>query len=232
MVDRAKLADIPALAGASREAVTALLRYAYAVSFRPEQRVISPYNPARRLIFMGKGLAALEGVSVDGKQRIAYLYRPGDVIGSRFMIDTPDSGHDVVALTDVEGIAVKVGDLERIGQEYPQVLFGLTRSFVRRLDSLLNRLLRCTTDEVPVRLGGVLLDLSNDGHGTWRPLDHRLPHRVLAEIVGASRPHVSAVLGELEESGAVRRGGRGSSLQVCPDQLREMIHQGAVRGVA
>ncbi len=232
MVDRGALAGIPALAGATREALTALSRHAYAVSFRPEQRVISRYNPARRLIFMGKGLAALEGVSVGGKQRIACLYRPGDVIGSRFLIDTSDSGHEVVALTDVEGIAIKVGDLERIGLVYPQILFGLTRSFVRRLDSLMNRLLCCTTDEVPVRLGGVLLDLSNEGHGAWRPLDHRLPHRVLAEIVGASRPHVSAILGELEESGAVRRGGRANSLQVCPDQLREMIHQGAERGVA
>lgn len=229
MIARAALADVPTLSGAPEEALEALARLAYEVSFDTGQRVIPMFRPTRRLVFARDGLAALTGVSSQGKQRIAFLYRPGDVIGSRFLVETPESEYEVVALTDVEGLAVRVEDLERVGEDHPEVLFDLTRAFARRVDRLCERLLTATTLDVPVRLARVLLDLSGNGDGTWRSLDHRLPHRVLAEIIGASRPHVSAVLGELEEAGAVRRGGRGARLEVCPDRLAEIVCRGGAQ---
>ena len=86
------------------------------------------------------------------------------------------------------------------------------------------RALSAMTAEVPIRLCQLLLDFADgnaeDGDG-FAPLGHHLTHETMSQIIGASRPHTSTVLGSLEEFGAVRRKtARGLT-----------VHRGRLRGI-
>jgi hypothetical protein len=76
-----------------------------------------------------------------------------------------------------------------------------------------------------VRLSQLLLDFaapSNpDGNG-FVPLAYSLTHETMAQIVGASRPHTSTVLRDLELAGAVQRRSR-RGLLIHPERLREIV---------
>jgi CRP-like cAMP-binding protein len=57
------------------------------------------------------------------------------------------------------------------------------------------------------------------------PLSYPLTHEVMAQIVGASRPHTSTVLRDLEELGVVQRKSR-RGLLVSPARLAEIVENG------
>lgn len=228
MVAPDRLATFPLFHALPKRAIEALAQVACPLSFRSGQRMVSLNDPARRISLVFDGVAGLTGVTVDGAERITYLYRRGDVIGSRFLAEAHEATCEVVALTGVEGVGVEIEDVERIGDAHPELLLAVTRSFADRMYRLCDRLLLATTLEVPVRLSAALLDLHDarggDGDG-WHSLVARFPHRILAEIVGASRPHVSAVLGDLEEAGGIRRNGR-HELRVRPARLERIVRDG------
>ena len=86
-------------------------------------------------------------------------------------------------------------------------------------------MLALVSAEVPQRLSRLLLELAEDRTGPrleFVPLVHPLTHEQMAQAVGASRPHVSSVLRDLEEAGAVRRG-RGRDLRVAPARLAQLL---------
>jgi CRP-like cAMP-binding protein len=98
----------------------------------------------------------------------------------------------------------------------------------RQLVAMTERVMTATSAEVPVRLSQLLLEFAG-GDGSdleaFVPLAHPLTHESMAQIIGASRPHTSTVLRDLEGRGAVqRRSGRG--LLVRPSRLRNIVEYG------
>lgn len=78
----------------------------------------------------------------------------------------------------------------------------------KRLEQLSTSILATMSVEVPIRLAKLLLDFAGDpgpGPGEFVPLIFPLTHEAMAQIVGASRPHISTQLRELEAVDAVRR---------------------------
>lgn len=171
------------------------------------------------------GLARMFGITVNGRERVVALFRPGDLMGSAALLaGSAEREYEVAALTPVRGIVLPRVDLQRIGAHHPEVLVGLMRDFSLRLDRLEHRLMAALALDVRVRLARLLLDLippdREDEDGPV-PLVWPLTHREMAQIVAASRPHVSAVLAELEEEGALAREGY-RHLLVRPRRLVEI----------
>ena len=84
------------------------------------------------------------------------------------------------------------------------------------------------SEEVPVRLGQLLIDFAAPGTADLEefvPLSYPLTHEAMAQIIGASRPHTSTVLRDLEEMGLVRRRSE-RGLLVRPALLAQMVHGG------
>lgn len=206
-----------ALAGVCREA-----------NFRSEERVIPLLHARQRIHFLLDGIAKLSAVSPSGVERILYVYRPGDILGSRFLLESPENGHEVVAMTSLRALAAEKGDFLEVCDREPEILFAVTRDFTGRLERMTERFLGAVTTEAPVRLAGLLLDFVAEGpkdEAGFIPLTYPLTHKTLAQIVGASRPHVSAILGQLEAAGAVRRL-KPRGLAVCPAVLRRIVRAG------
>lgn len=234
MVDRAYLEAIPAFAEVPRAALEALGERSREVEFAEGERLVPLLNPPERLLFIHDGLAKMVGVSANGIERIIYVFKPGDITGSRMLLDeSPESGYAIVAMTEVHAVAVSERDFMRIGEDHPPLLMAVTQAFTRRLDHLTSRMLAAMSAEVPVRLSQLLLDFARvDGRDPagvddFVPLTYPLTHESMAQIIGASRPHTSTVLRDLEEHGGVRRRSQ-RGLLVRPKALYEIARRGTL----
>ncbi|MDX1748050.1 MAG: Crp/Fnr family transcriptional regulator, partial [Halobacteriales archaeon] len=192
--------------------------------FEKDDRLIGPLDEADRLFLLVEGLASLEAVSVNGIRRILWVYRPCELVGSRSLLDEKVDDTEVRALTDGTAATIATSELERVVEDHPQIAMVVARTLTERLSGMSDRLAEITTSAVPVRLARVLLRMAGEDSGdprNFRPLEYPMTHETLSEIVGASRPHISATLGHLEEAGAVRRE-RAGKLTVRPATLKRI----------
>ena len=226
MIDPELLRGVPSFVDVPAAGLESLAREAREVEYRPGDRIMPLVRPPDQVFFLLEGLVKLVGVSQAGSERIVYVFRPGEVLGSRILLDvSPESAYESVAMQNVRALAVGKSDFLRVAEAHPELLLAVTREFARRLEGLTSRMLGAMSDEVPIRLGQLLIDFaSKDGGGDedFVPLSYPLTHEAMAQIIGASRPHTSSVLGSLELQGVLRRrSDRG--LLVCPARLARMI---------
>jgi len=226
MIDPELLRGVPSLVEVPAAGLESLAREAREVEYHPGDRIMPLIKPPDQVLFLLDGLVKLVGISQAGNERIVYVFRPGEVLGSRILLDvSPESAYESVAMQKVRALAVGKADFVRVAEEHPELLLAVTREFARRLEGLTTRMLGAMSDEVPIRLGQLLMDFaSRDGHGEedFVPLSYPLTHEAMAQIIGASRPHTSSVLGNLELQGVLRRrSDRG--LLVCPARVARMI---------
>jgi CRP/FNR family transcriptional regulator len=226
MIDPELLRGVPAFAEVPGAGLQSLAREAREVEYGPGDRIIPLIKPPEQVFFLLEGLVKLVGVSQAGSERIVYVFRPGEVLGSRVLLDvSPESAYESVAMQKVRALAVRKADFVRVAEEHPELLLAVTGEFARRLGGLTSRMLAAMSEEVPIRLGQLLIDFaSQDGRGgeDFVPLSYPLTHESMAQIIGASRPHTSSVLGNLELQGVLRRrSDRG--LLVSPARLARMV---------
>ena len=227
-VSLARLADCRSLAELTPPARLALGESARLVEFHPEERLIPWGESPQRLLILVQGLAKLVSVTVDGHERILNIYRAHDMVGPGVLMDCGPSQHDVMAMSYVQALAISRRDMLILCRSHPSVLMALNLEVSRQLAAMTMRVMTVTSQEVPVRLSQLLLEFA-DGNGSSRdafvPLAYRLTHETMAKIVGASRPHTSTVLRDLESHGAVQRR-RSSGLMVRPLRLRQIVENG------
>jgi CRP/FNR family transcriptional regulator len=224
MIDPELLRGVPSFAEVPWAGLKSLAREAREVEYGPGDRIIPLIKPPEQLLFLLEGLVKLVGVSQAGNERIVYVFRPGEVLGSRVLLDVSlESAYESVAMQRVRALAVRKADFVRAAEEHPELLLAVTREFARRLGGLTSRMLAAMSEEVPIRLGQLLIDFaSSDAGEDFVPLSYPLTHEAMAQIIGASRPHTSSVLGNLELQGLLlRRSDRG--LLVCPARLARMV---------
>lgn len=194
------------------------------------ETILQVFDPSPRLLFMLDGFANLCGEASNGRRRVIYVYRTGDIIGSRFLLeDSGESRYPVYALSDVRAFVVTRDRLLAIGRDHPRFLLAVTESLTRRLARLQERALSAMSLEVGVRLAQVLLDFA-DGQGAapdeYVPLTARITHETLAQIVGSSRPHTSTLISDCERLGLLRR--VGHEIHVRKDRLRDVVQRGTL----
>ena len=225
MVSLDLLQASPAFRDLRAETLQAVARVARKAEFRRDERIAPLINPPRRIVQIVSGMAKLAGPTLKGHERIVYVFRPGELVGSRVFLDeSPEAAYEIVAMTRVEGIVLELSDLIAIGRDHPELLMAVTSSFSRRLHFLTERLMAAMSEEVAVRLCRLLLDFVEEGardSDDLVPLSHTLTHETMANIVGASRPHTSSVLAELERRDVVQR--RRRDLLVRPSGLHAVI---------
>lgn len=219
----------PELLDLPRLAKQGLADVAREVTFEKDERLVPLLRPPSRVLIILEGLAKLVGVTPEGVERILYVFRPCEIIGSRILLDaSAEAPYGIVAMEQVHALSIGKADFLAVTREYPDVLIAVTKSFAQRLENLTNRMLASMSAEVPVRLSKLLLDFADgDGYPPDQlvPLQHPLTHETMAQIIGASRPHTSTVLRDLEGMGAVQRKS-SEGLLVRPSQLQQILSLG------
>lgn len=226
-----RLSTCRSLAGLTPQAADAIAEHAREVGFQPGERLIPLGQPPQRLLILTEGLAKLVGVSISGHERILCIYRPCDMVGPSVLMERAENEHEVTAMSEVRALAISRRDLLIAGRSHPSLIMALAREVSRQLMAMTERVMTATSAEVPVRLSQLLLEFVDGARGddAFVPLSHPLTHESMAQIIGASRPHTSTVLRDLEGRGAVkRRSGRG--LLVSPTRLRHIVEFGDSEG--
>ena len=195
------------------------------VEFSSGERIVSPTRTLRDLLMVQKGLAKLVGVTEEGVERILYLYRPCEIIGSRLLLDgSLESPFEVIAMKDIQALAIPKKDFIAIAKDHPELLESVTRVLVSRVDRLTSWMLSAMSADASRRLSKLLLDFASretPGDG-FVPLEYMPTHETLAQIIGASRPHTTTLLRELEEEGIVQRL-KPRGLLVSPEGLERWL---------
>lgn len=224
-----RLRRCPPLSHLEPDCLSDLAERASLVRYAPEERLITLLDRSPRVQFLSEGLAKLVGTTRNDMERILYVYRPGEIVGARYFLETPESSREVVAMEPAAAVVVDRDRFLQVGRAHPELLLAATREFTSRLLRLKERTMAAMGEEVAVRLSRLLLDFSDPDGGAddWMHLAHPLTHRIMAQIIGASRPHTSATLARLESAGALRRKNpRG--LAVRPSRLREIVDEGTL----
>ncbi|MGH7558367.1 MAG: Crp/Fnr family transcriptional regulator [Gemmatimonadota bacterium] len=201
------------------------------ISFGPEERLISLMDISCRLLILEEGLAKLTGVTTDGKERILYIYRPGEIVGLHMLMkEKLPSAFQVVAMGHVRSFAISNRDFLAAAREHAEVFQLMTRVLRHQLDRLASSMLEMTSSDAIQRLARLLLDLvpSDETELASLTLSHTPTHETMAQIIGASRPHTSMLLGEIEKRGAIQRV-KPRGLLVRPAELRRVLRNGSDR---
>lgn len=203
------IARCPAFHGLTFESKRALARNCQEVEFAPEDRIVPITEPLTRILIVVEGRAKLIGLTESGVERILYVYNPGDVIGSRVLLDgSAESPFEVVAMGPVRAAAFPRAQFMAVAREHPDVFTSVTAVLVQRLDRLSQWMLAAMSTDATMRLAKLLLDFAVDHDappGTFVSLKYSLTHETMAQMIGASRPHTTTLLRDLEQRGFVRR---------------------------
>ncbi|HKY59373.1 MAG TPA: Crp/Fnr family transcriptional regulator [Gemmatimonadota bacterium] len=195
------------------------------VHFASGERIVSLSRPLRDILIVLEGLAKLVGVTEEGVERILYLYRPCEIIGSRILLErSSESPFEIIAMKEIHALAIPKNDFLAIAKDHPELLESVTSSLLRRVDRLTSWMLAAMSTDASHRLSKLLLDLAegNPPDDGFVSLEYTPTHETLAQIIGASRPHTTTLLRELEEAGAVRRL-KPRGLLVSPEKLERIL---------
>jgi CRP/FNR family transcriptional regulator len=160
-------------------------------------------------------------VDADGNEQILSLVHPAGFVGEMF---TPFAHHDVVALTESRLCTFARGDIERAIDDYP----ALARALLRRSqeDLLATRSLLELTGHASAetRLAALLYDFaaaaSHSPCHVASEFDLPLTRGEIANMLGLTIETVSRKLGELEDTGVIRRKGKRGIELVDPALLQ------------
>lgn len=222
--------ECPPLAGLPLAARLRLAEASREVRYAAGERIVSITRPLRDILILLEGWAKLVGITEDGVERILYLYRPCEIIGSRVLLEkSVETPYEVVAMRDVLVLAIPKNDFIEISEDHPAVIESVTRVLLNRVDRLMTGMLAAMSVDASLRLSKLLLDFAAEGEETadgFIALTYSPTHETLAQIIGASRPHTTTLLRELEAEGVVRRL-RPRGLAVHPANLEQRLREEA-----
>ncbi len=157
-------------------------------------------EPADALYFVGSGAVKMFRTSVDGKEQVLKIVRPGESFNDVAVFD----GGPNLASTQAMGPATVYGilkhDLHDFLQKHPQVALDVVSVLAAQLRHLVSLVDDLSFRPVVGRVAKILLEYASDGANPGQ----RLTQQDMAAIVGTAREVVGRSLKALETSGVIR----------------------------
>jgi CRP/FNR family transcriptional regulator, cyclic AMP receptor protein len=161
----------------------------------------------RGILFLVSGRVRVHAPNFGGQDLTFSVVEGGALVGQSGSTPRTSRALLVEALEASVLRVVEWEDFERLVLRNPKVGVNTIRLFGERLEKYEDRLSNLIRKEVPARLAGLLLRLSerqdamaNDGE---RRIPDRYTHRLLASMVGSNREAVTRAFGVLRKAGAV-----------------------------
>lgn len=192
--DRARLAD-----------------YAQLVRYGADVTIFQRGDAGDSMMAVVSGRVKICAHSVEGKELILNLIKPGEVFGEISLIDGEPRTADAVALEPCQLLVLERRDFQRHLDQNPRMASRLLAILCQRLRRTSASLEESLFLEVPARLARVLLHLSQ-AHGipakAGTCIDVKLSQQQLGAIAGITRESVNKQLGLWQKAGwiAVRNG--------------------------
>ncbi|MBC7950446.1 MAG: Crp/Fnr family transcriptional regulator [Rhodospirillaceae bacterium] len=185
--DRARLAD-----------------YAQVVRHPTDTVIFQRGDPGDSMLAVVTGRVKICAHSVDGKELILNIIKPGEVFGEISLIDGEPRTADAVALETCQLLVLERRDFQRHLEQNPKMASRLLNILCQRLRRTSAHLEESLFLEVPARLARILLHLST-AYGIPASagvcIDIKLSQQQLGSIAGITRESVNKQLGLWQKAG-------------------------------
>jgi CRP-like cAMP-binding protein len=175
-----------------------LAEYAAMVRHEADAVLFQRGDPGSSMMAVVRGRVKICTHSIDGKELILNIIKPGEVFGEIALIDGAPRTADAVTLETCELLVLERRDFQRHLDANPKVACRLLEVLCRRLRRTSAALEEQLFMEVPGRLARVLLHLA-EAHGVpakaGRCIDVRLSQQQLGSLTGITRESVNKQLG-------------------------------------
>lgn len=156
-------------------------------------------------------------VSGEGRElALNYIEAPGH-FGEMSLVDAEPRSADVIAVSDVEVLALDAKDLSSAIQVQPRLALTLIATLSKRLRSTIARLEDLAFHDATHRVARVLLNIATAAYESQGvPLVTGFTHYEVATLAGTSRETASRVISTLGRDGMLATKGRN----IVVDMLR------------
>jgi len=200
------LRQIPYFSGLSQDELETVRQYVYEKSYERNELIVLEDAPAEALYFVVSGAVKAIKTSVEGKEQILRVLRPGDSLNDVPIFDGGPNPAGAVAMSPATLYGIAKADVDTILHEHPSVQINVIRVLAAAVRHYLSLVEDLSFRHVTGRVARLLLQYA-DGH---RKTDQqpgpgpRLTQQDMAAMVGTAREVVGRSLKELEEEGAIK----------------------------
>jgi len=164
------------------------------------EMVLLEGEPAENLYFVASGVVKVFKTSVEGKEQILSIVRPGESFNDISIFDGEPNPASAQAMGPVLLYGIKKNEMEAIVQDHPQIALNVIKVLVRRVRHLLSLVEDLSFKHVIGRVAKILVEHIGGEMGRGP----RLTQQEMAAMAGTAREVVGRSLKELEESGAIK----------------------------
>jgi len=200
------LQNINLFSGTPRDEMLVIERMTTMETVKRRQPIYLPGDPGDRVFLLKTGQVKLSRISEDGKELTMAILHPGDIFGELEVLDDSPRDSMAEALEDTSLCVMRRQDFESLLKRRPDLTVRLTKLIGLRLKRIENRVEDLVFKDVPSRLAGLLLQLSQEfGVKEERGLrlHTKVTHQEMANLIGSTRETVTATLGDFRRAGLV-----------------------------
>lgn len=216
----------------SPEDATALASYGARTTWPAGFQIYQKGTPADGLSVVLRGHVVLRNRSRSGRAFIPAIATPGETFGIEGIVPEAEYATDACASDEAETLFISGAHFRAFIRENPTQAIQVVGQLMSERAHLLEKLYAMASQNVEQRLVAALQRLGadrslldNGGHLVLEPRHHRL----MCEMVGATRESVALALSRLVGAGAAER--KGSSFVVAPAGLAAHISGSVVESV-
>ncbi|MFC1938318.1 Crp/Fnr family transcriptional regulator [Chloroflexota bacterium] len=200
VVEVAFLKSIPYFSRLSADELDSVKELIYEKNVERGDIIIFEGEPAEALYFVSTGAVKLFRTSVDGKEQVLNIVRPGDSFNDVPIFDGGPNLVSAQAMGPVSIYGILKHDLNVFIQEHPRIAINIVNVLATQLRHLVSLVEDLSFRPVLGRVAKTLLEYAGDG----TCLGKRLTQQDMAAIVGTAREMVSRSLRALESDGMIR----------------------------
>jgi CRP/FNR family cyclic AMP-dependent transcriptional regulator len=171
--------------------------------------IVTQHERGGCMYLLVAGRVKVSLASPDGKElALNYLEAPAH-FGEMSLVDSEPRSADVIAVTDVEVLALDGKDLSAAIQVQPRLALSLIATLSRRLRHTITRLEDMAFHDAKHRVMRVLLNVATASYeARGVPVIAGLTHYEMATLAGTSRETASRIISALVKEGVLATKGR------------------------
>jgi CRP/FNR family transcriptional regulator, cyclic AMP receptor protein len=193
------------------------------VRIEAHQPVYATGDDDDSMYLIESGQVKLSMSSAAGKDCLLAIYTSGDVFGESCFTGQGRRGESAIAMQ--KSIVRRISRRDFLAAvDHANATATLLRHLAIRLTERQTAVFDLVTIPSEHRLAKVLLQLGErlgSPAGSWLTLGHRISHEELSQIVGTTRPRVTAFLAKFQQLGLLQRDGR--TIRVHVERIREWV---------
>ena len=194
------LKSSPYFSGLSPTELEAIKQRVFEKSADRGELILLEEEPAEAVYFVVSGALKAFKTSVEGKEQVLCLLRPGESFNDVPIFDSGPNPANVIAMTPVTLYGISKTDMQTLLREYPGIAINIIKVLAERVRHLVSLVEDLSFRHVIGRIAKLLLEYAGDG-ASPRP---RLTQQDMAAMVGTAREVVGRSLKALEEEGAIK----------------------------